>query len=143
VEYGETLVLDALGAVLLDVGLNELEVGLVGVHRVAEVVLVDGLLRVADESADGLNAGAGLQILSLNGKIKKASDFVVIAGTNLAQYADENLLEALKVPVLVNASVDDARVEDLLGLHGEEVTQVVDGVELVVVTKVFSKEVGK
>ena len=43
VEYGKALMLDALVAVLLYVCLNELKVGLVSVHRVTEVVLVDGL----------------------------------------------------------------------------------------------------
>lgn len=44
VEHREALVLDALVAVLLDVGLDEFKVGLIGVHRVAEIILVNGLL---------------------------------------------------------------------------------------------------
>ena len=58
VQHGEALVLDALLAVLLDVLLEELEVGLVGVDRVAEIVSVDGLLLVTNERANGLDARA-------------------------------------------------------------------------------------
>jgi len=43
VEHGKALMLYSLIAVLLDVCLNELKVGLVSVHRIAEVVFVDGL----------------------------------------------------------------------------------------------------
>ena len=39
--------------------------------------------------------------------------------------ANEHLFESLQVPVLVDAGVDDARVEDLLGFVGEQVAQVV------------------
>ena len=108
VQHGEALVLYALSAVLLDVFLEELEVGLVSVDGVTQVILVDGFLLVADEGADGLDARARLQVLRLDDKVEEASDLVVVAGTNLAQYANEDLLEALKVPVLVNARVDDA-----------------------------------
>ena len=65
-------------------------------------------------------------------EVKHCSDVVEGFDGKLTQYADENLLEALKVPVLVDAGVDDARVEDLLGLHGEQVTQVVHHVDVVV-----------
>ena len=58
VQHGEALVLDALLAVLLDVLLEELEVRLVGVDRVAEIVSVDGLLLVTNERANGLDARA-------------------------------------------------------------------------------------
>ena len=57
VQHREALVLYALSAVLLDVFLQELELGLIGVDRVAEIILVDGLLGVTDEGADGLDAG--------------------------------------------------------------------------------------
>ena len=56
VEHREALVLYALSAVLLDVFLQEFKLGLVGVDWVAEIILIDGLLRVTDEGADGLDA---------------------------------------------------------------------------------------
>ena len=55
-EHREALVLYALSAVLLDVFLQEFKLGLVGVDWVAEIILIDGLLRVTDEGADGLDA---------------------------------------------------------------------------------------
>ena len=143
VQHREALVLYALGTVLLNVLLKELELSLVGVDRVAKVILVDGFLLVADEGANGLDAGAGLQVLGLDHKIEQASDFIVVAGAKLAQDANEHLLEALKVPVLVDAGVDDARVEHLLGLHGEEVAEVLHVVDLFIIVQVFGEPVGE
>ena len=119
VQHGEALVLYALVTELLDVLLQELEVGLVGLHGVGEVVLVDAFLRVADEGADGLDAGAGLQVLGLNGEVEVVGDIVEAISANLLEDAHKHLLETLEVPVLVDAGVDDTGVEDLLGLHGE------------------------
>lgn len=48
----------ALGTVLHDVELEELEVGFVGVDWVLEILRVDGFFLVADERADSLDAGA-------------------------------------------------------------------------------------
>ena len=56
VKHREALVLYALSAVLLDVFLQEFKLGLVSVDWVAEIILIDGLLRVTDEGADGLDA---------------------------------------------------------------------------------------
>ena len=58
VEHGEALILDTLGAVLLDVFLEELEVSLVSVDWVAEIVSVDWLLLVTNERANGFDARA-------------------------------------------------------------------------------------
>jgi len=58
VQHGEALVLNFLRAVLLDVLLEELELGFVGVDGVAEVIVIDLLLVVTDERSDGLDAGA-------------------------------------------------------------------------------------
>jgi hypothetical protein len=104
------------------------------------VFFIHILLWVSNEGSDGLDAGAGLQILRLNLKIEKAGHFFVVGDLDGLQDADEHLLESLKVPVLVDAGVDDARVEDLLGLVGEEVAQVVHVVQLFVVLHVLLDE---
>lgn len=132
VEHGEALVLYALGAVLLDVLLKELEVSLIGVDWVAQVISIDWLLLVADERANRLNARARLKILSLDREIENLGDVVVGSDADLTHDADEDLLETLKVPVLVDAGVDDAGVEHLLRLHSQQVAEVVDGVDFVV-----------
>lgn len=77
VEHGEALVLDALLAVLLDIFLEELEVSLIGVDRVAKIISIDRLLLVANERANGLDARAGLQILGLDREIEDLSHIVV------------------------------------------------------------------
>ena len=63
--------------------------------------------------------------LGFNLKVEQAGDFFVIWHSNCLEDTNEHLFEAFQVPVLVDAGVDDARVEDLLGLVGEEVAQVV------------------
>jgi hypothetical protein len=125
VEHAEALVLDALGAVFDDVLLEELEVGLVGGDGVGQVVLVELFLGVADERANSLNAGRRLEVLILNLVVEDLGDSVNLRAAALLEHALEDLLEALKVPVLVNASVDDLAVKDLLGLEGQEVAEVV------------------
>ena len=84
VQHGEALMLYALSTVLLDVFLEELKVGLIGVDGVAKIILIDGFLLVTDEGTDGLDAGARLQVLCLNDKVEKAGNLVVVAGANLA-----------------------------------------------------------
>lgn len=53
------------------------------------------------------------------------------------------MFEALKVPVLVDAGVNDARVEDLLALLGKKVAEVVHGIKINVVAQVLSAVVWK
>lgn len=61
----EALVLDLLLPVSFDVTSEELESGLVGLDRVAEVVLSDWLA-LPQEGADRLDAGGTLKILRIN-----------------------------------------------------------------------------
>ena len=121
VQNGESLVLYALRTILHNVRLEELKVSLIGVDRVLEVFGDDRLLLVTNKRANSLNARARLQVLRLNLHIEHFCDFLKAFNAQLAQDTNEDLLETLKVPVLVNAGVDDARVEDLLGLHGKQV----------------------
>ena len=107
-EDREALVLDSLCAVLLDVLLQELELSLISVDWVAKIILVDLLSWVADERANRLDARAGLQVLGLDCEVEQGCDVLILAGANLLQNAHKHLLEAFKVPVLVNAGVDDA-----------------------------------
>lgn len=141
VQHGEALVLDALLTVLLDVLLDELEVRLIGVHGVAQVVVVDLLARVADKGANRLDARARLQVLRLDREVEVRGQLVVARGTDLTQNAHKHLLETLEVPVLVDASVDDARVEHLLRLHREQVAEVVESVDLLVVVSSLNEPV--
>ena len=114
---------------------------LISINRVSKIILIDRLLGVTDERSDGLNARTRLQVLRLDGEIEQARHLIVVAASKHSQDADKDLLETLEVPVLVNARVDDARVENLLCLHCEEVTKVVHRVNLVWVTFIFSEEV--
>ena len=139
VKHGEALILDALGAVLLDVFLEELEVSFISVDRVSKVIGIDRLLLVADERADCLDARARLKILGLDREIEDLGDVVVGNNVDLLQNADEDLLEALEVPVLVDASVDDTGIEHLLCLHGQEVEEVVHGVDLLIAAAAISE----
>ena len=143
VEHREALVLDSLRSVLHDVVADELEVGLVGGDWVCEVVFVDILLRVSNEGSNGLDAGGRLEILGFNLKVKQAGDFFDVWQLDGLENADEHLLESLQVPVLVDTGVDDPGVENLLGLVGEEVAEVVHIVQLVVIIHVLLNKVGE
>jgi hypothetical protein len=136
-------VLDALGAVLNNVFLNEGEVSFVGAHGVGKVVFGDNFLRVANKRANGLDARARLQVLVLYLLVKGSDQVFVTGNADSLENADEDLLEALKVPVLVNRSVDNARRENLLRLGGQEVNQVVERVDLNEVVNIFGEVVGK
>ena len=74
-------------------------------------------------------------------EIKEPSDFIEGFDATSLEDAHEALLEAFKVPVLIDTGVDNARVEHLLGLLGEEIAQVLHIVDLVVVLQVLSHKV--
>ena len=84
-----------------------------------------------------------MEVLSLNLEIEEPSDFIEGFDATSLEDAHEALLEAFKVPVLIDAGVDDARVEHLLGLLCEEIAQVLHIVDLVVVLQVLSHKVGE
>ena len=119
-----------------DVLLDELEVSLVRLDGVDQVVFIDCLLGVSQERADGLDAARALQVLGGKQLVKVLLEIdatVVAVDLQHLQDSHEHLLEALEVPVLINDSMDDSREEDLLGLVGEQVHQVVhlvDGLEV-------------
>lgn len=46
--------------------------------------------------------------MGLDCEVEKASHVIIVAAAELSQYANKNLLETFKVPVLVDTSVDDA-----------------------------------
>jgi hypothetical protein len=119
VEHGEALVLDLLLAVLFDVLANEIELSLVGANGVGEVVLRHYLFGVADKGTDGPDARGTLEVLVLDLLVNQSNNLLVGAYLKRLKEADENLLEALQVPVLVDSGVDDAGSENLLGFHGE------------------------
>ena len=107
----ETLVVHVLGSESLDVFLDELEVGLVRLDRIAQIILVNGLLVVTKERANGLDARCALQVLRCEQLIKVL--FKRLPGgrsihLERREDAHEHLLESLEVPVLVDDGVDDA-----------------------------------
>ena len=69
----------------------------------------------------------------------------MVMTSNIHQFedSDEDLFVTFQIPVLVNAGVDDPRVEDLLCLLSEEVAQVVHVVQLLVVVCVLFAEMGQ
>jgi hypothetical protein len=79
--------------------------------------------------------------LGLDLVIESVGDLIELLAADLSQDADENLLEALEVPVLVNASVNDSGGEHLLGLEGEQVPQVVHISDSGVIREVLRDEV--
>jgi len=77
VQHREALVLNTLETILGDVLLNEVKVSLVGADGVSEVILVDGLLWVAYEGVDGLDAAGGLEVLVLDLRVKQHDQSIV------------------------------------------------------------------
>lgn len=53
----EALVLDSLVTESVDIFSDEFKIALVNVHGVSEIILLNVLLRIADELANGLDAG--------------------------------------------------------------------------------------
>jgi hypothetical protein len=63
--------------------------------------------------------------------------------SNDLEDSEENLLEALEVPVLVDGSVDDSTGEDLLGLVRQKEHEVVESVDFLKVVHVLGAVGGK
>lgn len=142
VEDGEALVLDFLVAVLHDVLLDELEVSFVGRDGVGQVILINVLLGVPNERSNSLDARLRLKVLALYLGVNGCGDAIVACEAKSLEHTDEYLFETLKVPVLVDAGVDDSAGEDLLGLAGEQVAQVVHLVNFIVRGGVARHELG-
>jgi hypothetical protein len=120
VEDLEALVLDSLIAESADVFSDEFEVALVDVHRVGEVILLNILLRIADELANSLDARGALVVLELDVVIQDLNELVRATNSHGFKDADQTHLKALKVPVLVDDGVDDVRSENLLGFLSQK-----------------------
>ena len=84
-----------------------------------------------------------MQVLGLDLEIAEVGKIFGALDSDFGQDFTENGLESLQVPVLVNASVNDSRVEHLLGLQRQKIAQVVHLVKLSVVCEVFADIVGK
>ena len=106
-KHREALMLDALLAELRDIVFQEFKVSLVGRDWICKIILDDFFLCVADESTDSFDARATLKILSFYLEVKKTCHLVVTLDSNCLQDSHKNLLETLKVPVLIDASVSD------------------------------------
>ena len=55
--------------------------------------------------------------------------------------SDQDLFESFKIPVLVDASVNDARVEYLLRFLSKQIKEILHVIQSLVVAKVFFAEV--
>jgi hypothetical protein len=129
-----------------DVFLNKLEVGLVRLDRVGQIILVDLLAVVTQEAADGLDAGGALKVLRSEQFIQvllEGGTARVRGNLQSLEDAEEDLLEALEVPVLIDDGVDNAGEEDLLGLVGEEVHEIVQKVDLVKILRIAVAPLGE
>lgn len=133
----EALVLDSLIAESADVFSDEFEVALVDVHRVGEVILLNILLRIADELANSLDARGALVVLELDVVVQDLNELVRATNSHGLKDADQAHLKALKVPVLVDDGVDDVRSENLLGFLSQKEAEVVHHVNSLVVVLVF------
>lgn len=118
--------LDSLRAVLFDVLSNKFERGLISRNWVVEVIIIDLLVRVTDEGTNSLDARRTLHVLEVDVALKKFGNFVELSNTDHVEHTGKNLLEALQVPVLVNAGVDNLRIEYLLGLVSKQIHKTVE-----------------
>ena len=143
VEHLEALVLDPLNAILLNVLLDELELGLIGGNRVLEVVLVDQLAGVAHERVDRFDTRARLQVLVLDLRVEGGDQKFELIAANLLQNADEHLLETLHVPVLVDGGVDDVGSEHLLSFVSEQEHEVVHLIHIIAGAHVLAEPEGQ
>jgi hypothetical protein len=111
VKYLEALMVHVLISETLDVLLDEVEVGLVGLDGVIQVVLIDVLLSVSQERSNCLDARRTLKVL---GGQKLVQMLLEVLASSIAvdfqhlKNAHKDLLESLQVPVLVNDCVDNA-----------------------------------
>ena len=122
-----------------DVFLDEQEVGLVGLDGVPQIVLLDWLFRVSQVRRQNPDAGRRLQVLGVIDLVEKLldrSDHHL--GSDVKHFQDprKNLLEALKVPVLVDDGVNDGIVKDLMSLLRQQEHQVVHRVDSVSILQV-------
>ncbi len=140
VEDTEALMLDSLDSVFLDVFSNEVICSFVGWDGVSEVVWVDLLFWIADERADGFDAGWRLKVLILDLGVKKTSKSVELRETELFAETDKDLLKTLHIPVLVDCSVDDVRSKNLLGFMRQKEHKIVNRVDLFVVIFILAAE---
>jgi hypothetical protein len=143
VQHREALVLNALETILGDVLLNKVKVSLVGADGVSEVILVDGLLWVAYEGVDGLDAAGGLEVLVLDLRVKQRDQSIVAVDFERLQDFYEDLFEAFHVPVLVDGRVDDVRSEHVLALLRQKINQIVHRVKCIWVAQVLVAESGE
>jgi hypothetical protein len=143
VEHSEALVLDVLVSEGGDILADEVVVGLVSLDWVDQVVWNHALLLVSQEGGHGLDAGRTVEVLALNQLVEVGDQLVSSRNSKGLKDSQEHLLQTLEVPVLVNTGVDDSGEEDLLGLVGKQVPQVVHVVDLVSVVKVVSAPLGK
>ena len=136
----EALVVHVLLSESLDILLDEKEVGLVSLDRVAEVILVDVLFVIPQERSDSLDAGSGLQILRGQKLVKvflKGGTGSVDADLEHLDDSHKDLLEAFEIPILIDNGVDNSGEENLLGLVSEKIHEVVHLVNGLKVTHVF------
>lgn len=127
----ETLVLDLLLPVPLNILFQEGKGGLVGLDRVVQVVFQD-FFRLAEETTDSFNARGGLQILSVDHLVEvllQSGDGRALLKTNHLKHTQHYSFEALQVPVLVDDLVDDSSLEHLMNLQRPQVNQVVHVVD--------------
>ena len=86
-EHTETLVLDALSAVLKDVLLDEGEVSLIGSDWVGKIVFVELLFWVTDEGSDCTNTGRTLQVLGLDLVVQGVGNLLKFRAADVSQDA--------------------------------------------------------
>ena len=114
----EALVLDLLLSVSLDVLLQELKRRLVSLDRVSQVILNDGLW-FSQETANGLDAGSRLQVLSvyhLVDVLLQPHRGRTLVQTDFLEDAHKYCLESLEIPVLIDDLMNNTGLEDLVHL---------------------------
>lgn len=128
-QHLEALILDVLLAVAQDVSLQEIERGLVGFDGVLKVVLIGiDVFVLAQECSDRFDTRRTLHVLegdSLLYQSVHGSGLRRAGQLEFLENSHENRAESFEVPILVDDLMDDACLEDLVALVGEEEYEVV------------------
>jgi len=119
----EALVLYFLLPITLDVATEEIECGLVCLHWVREVVLVNRLA-LPQKRADRFDARGTLQVLGTNDLVEvlvKRVDRLQLVELQNLKNAHEDGSESFQIPVLVDDLVDNSALKHLVSLVGQQV----------------------
>jgi hypothetical protein len=128
-------------SVSLDIISQKLESCLVCLDWIGQIVGVNFLGLLPEERSNSLDAGRTLHILTINELVKilfHVCSLWRVFDVDFFKDSQQNGLESLEVPVLVDDLVDHASLENLMDLVGEQVHQIVHVVDGLSILHVFA-----